>query len=264
MKNHPKVSYQTIENAPIKGEWVVPKEGPTETTILFLHGGGHVMGTLFGYREFLSYFALQARARILSLDYRLSPEHPFPASSEDAFTAYRWLLDNKVDPAHLVVSGDSAGGGLTLALLQLIRKEQLPQPAAAICLCPWVDLSEEAPYDKEVLNRDKMLDLQSGEKFRGMYAGNNDLHNPLISPIYADLTGLAPIFIQVGTNDSLITQNLKFEKLARQQNADVTLDVWDDMPHDWQVFLIRTAEAKAAIAKVCDFIQAKAPQAVNF
>lgn len=256
IKSNKYATSQSIDTLSIKGEWITPNHGKTETTLLYLHGGAYVFGSIPTYHRFLSYLAHHGNMRIFALDYRLAPEHPFPAALEDALNAYKWLLDNKTDPKNLVVAGDSAGGGLTLALVQSIRNERLPQAAAAICMAPWLDLSPDAPYSAEIEKKDKIVNVTMNKKFVPCYAGNEDLHNPLISPMYADLTDFPPVFIQTGTADSLSTQNIEFEKRARQEGSPITFEFWDGMPHVWQIlFIPYVKESRLAVQSIFKFIE---------
>lgn len=255
LKPHPSVKSTPLTYTIFNGEMIEPVDKKPKFTMLYLHGGGYVMGSTQGYRNFLSYFSYRADAQILSLDYRLAPEHPFPAGLDDSKAAYQWLLDNGYDPKKIVIAGDSAGGGLALALLQLLRDHEIPMPASAICLDPWVDLTGEAIWPKGKHEQETMVRAINIELFARSYAGRHDRNHGLISPLFGDLKGLPPLLIQASTEDSLIEQAVELEKRAKEQGVDVTFEIWQGMPHVWQViFVPYVSESTQAIEHICKFI----------
>ena len=240
----------TIEptNLPVRGHWYQPKTGAQAVTVLYLHGGGYVYYSKT-HQNLIALFTLAAGSRTFALDYRLIPEQPFPAQLEDALAAYRWLLETGTAPERLVVAGDSAGGNLSLALLLALRDAQLPLPALAVCLAPWTDPSD--PGESMTVNAgidwiEKRLPLQWAKWFHK----GSDPRNPLVSPVYADLRGLPPIYIQTGSVDILYNMICAFAGRAREQGANVRLDVWPNMTHDFQAYGDLLPESREALARI--------------
>lgn len=244
-----------VENAPFDGEWIRPKSGQARVTVLYLHGGYFLMGNPESFRSFLTYFAARANVNILAVDYPLAPEYPYPHAIETTHKAYQWLLNKGTNPEEIVLAGDSAGGGLTLSLLQSIRAHGEPMPASAICLCPFLNQNIDVNGLPEALKNDKFLSAPVAELAIKCYVNGSDKLDPMVSPMYADLTGFPPIFLQTGTGDALYEQAEEFSKRAKHQNCKLTFDVWDDMPHDWQVIMgSNVKESREAIDNICTFL----------
>ena len=217
-----------------KASWFVPKKGVGDQILLYFHGGGYSFYPR-AYTGFISAVALATESKTLAVDYRLSPEHCFPAQLEDALHAYRGLLANDINASRVIVGGDSAGGNLAIALLLAVRDSNLPQPALTIALSPAVDFQNEcpsvirnAPFDW--IQRPMLL------QWAEWFCGSSDRQNPLISPLFADLRSLAPIYIQAGGCEVLIDAIQELADRAKKQAADVRLEIWDDMNHDFQLF----------------------------
>jgi monoterpene epsilon-lactone hydrolase len=249
------VHCEPVDAGGIPAEWITTPGVNTERVICYLHGGGYVLGSINTHREMASRLSRAAKARVLILDYRRAPEHPFPAAVDDSIAAYRWLLSVGVNPARLVIAGESAGGGLTIATLVALRDAGEPLPAAGICLSPWVDLEclgesmvTKAEIDP-VVTRDLVLALAKA------YLGNTDPCTPLASPLYADLTGLPPLLIQVGTAECLFDDARRLADRARAAGVDVTLEPWDDMIHMWHMFAAILPEGQQAIDRIGEFIR---------
>jgi len=235
--------------------WITTSGIVPERVICYLHGGGYVLGSINTHRELASRLSRAASARVLILDYRLAPENPFPAAVDDSTAAYRWLLSSGVDPARLVIAGESAGGGLTIATLVALRDAGEPLPAAGICLSPWVDLEclgesivTRAEIDP-VVNKENIVMLAKA------YLGDADPRTPLASPLYADLTGLPPLLIQVGTAECLFDDAMRLADRARAAGVDVTLEPWEDMIHMWHMFAAILPEGQQAIDRIGEFIR---------
>jgi epsilon-lactone hydrolase len=222
--------------------------------VLYLHGGGYVLGSIKTHRDLMGRISRAAKARVLGLDYRLAPEHPFPAAVDDSLTAYRWLLDQGLKPARIAVAGDSAGGGLAIATLVAIREAGLPMPAAGICLSPWVDMEGlgESMKTREqadpVVRRDMLVQMASA------YLGKQDLRTPLAAPLYADLKGLPPLLIQVGDAETLLDDSNRLTQRARAAGVQVKLEVWPEMIHVWQLFASFLPEGQQAVDGIGQFI----------
>jgi len=249
------VRCQTVDAGGVPAEWITTPEAAAERAIYYLHGGGYVMGSINTHREMISRIARAAGARVLAIDYRLAPENPFPAAVEDCTAAYRWLLSTGADPARLVIAGDSAGGGLTVATLVALKDAGEPLPAAAVCLSPWVDLEllgESMTTKAEV---DPLVQRDVGVQWTKAYLGDAHPRTPLATPLYADLTGLPPLLIQVGTEESLLDDAKRLAERAKSAGVDVALEVWDDMIHVWQFFASMLPEGQQAIDRIGEFIR---------
>jgi len=238
----------------VPAQWIAPPGIPTDRTILYLHGGGYHAGSSHTHCALISSIAHAAGARALALDYRLAPEHPFPAAVEDALAAYRWLLGKGIPPERMAVAGDSAGGGLSLSLLVAARDAGEPMPATAVCLSPWTDLagtgeSWTANLGADlVIQRDKLL--TSAE----WYLGDADPRTPLASPLYADLRGLPPLLIQVGSDEILLSDAVGVAERAKVAGVTVDLEVWEGMQHVWQFSAKLLPEAGQAIERIGAFL----------
>ena len=241
------VSWQPVDAGGVPGEWIAAPGAAEDRTILYLHGGGYVFWEVWTDRDLISRLTRSAGARGLGIDYRLAPEHPFPAALDDAIGAYRWLLANGADPSHIVIAGDSAGGGLTLATLVALRDAGKPLPSCGICISPWVDLEALGESRTTKAQVDPIVAREVTLRMAKMYLGENDWRTPLAAPLYADLRGLPPLLIQVGNQETLLDDSTRIAQRAEEAGVDVTLDVWDDMPHVWHIFASFLPEARQAI-----------------
>ncbi len=238
-------------------DWISAPGAEPGRVVLYLHGGAYVLCSAHAYREMTSRIARAARARTLVLDYRLAPEHPFPAAVEDAVAAYRWLLDQHIDPSTIVIAGDSAGGGLTLATLVSIRDAGLPMPAGAVCISPWIDLECTGATMETKAAVDPLCTRESLLDEAALYLAGENPRHPLASPYYADLRGLPPLLIQVGTEETLLEDAHRLEQRAKNAGVAVKLDVFDGMPHVWHVFAAYLPEAQHAIDQIGEFVRAQ-------
>lgn len=236
-------------------EWLRPA-GAGDAVLLYLHGGGYVIGSPRSHRHLVAAIAGAAGLRALVPEYRLAPEHPFPAALDDAVAAYRWLVGQAgVAPARIVIGGDSAGGGLTISTLLALRDAGDPLPAAAVCLSPWVDLSFSLPSCQPGATADPVLDAQVVRAMAQAYLDRCDARQPLASPLFADLRGLPPLLIQVGGNEALLDDSRALAARASRANVQVTLEVWPDMVHVWQWFAPIFDGAQPAIDRLGEFIR---------
>ncbi len=233
-------------------EWVVSEDVDQTKTLLYLHGGGYAMGSLDTHRHLVALFAQAAGVRALSVDYRLGPEHRFPAAINDVVAAYQWLLSQGVDPHQIVVAGDSAGGGLSVAALLALRDAGTPLPAGVACISPWADLEGTGESMK---SEDKTPQFEHLKLMADWYLGVHDPRDPLASPIYADLTGLPPMLIHVGDADTLLDDSIRLADKARADGVDVELEVWEDMIHVWHFYAQMIPEGHQAVQKVGAFIR---------
>jgi len=249
------VRCEPVNAGGVPAEWITTPGAVAERIICYLHGGGYVLGSISTHRELASRLSRAASARVLILGYRLAPENPFPAAVDDSTAAYRWLLSIGVDPARLVIAGESAGGGLTVATFVALRDAGEPLPAAGICLSPWVDLAclgESIVTKAEI---DPVADKESMLMLAKAYLGDTDPCTPLASPLYAELTGLPPLLIQVGTAECLFDDAMRLADNARAAGVDVTLEPWDDMIHMWHMFAAILPEGQQAIDRIGEFIR---------
>ena len=251
------VAVRPVDAGGIGAEWVTAAGARDDRAVLYLHGGGYVMGSFATHRKLAGDVSRASGARCLLVDYRLAPEHPHPAGVEDAVRAYRWLLDQVGDPGRIAVAGDSAGGGLTVAALVALRDAGSPLPAAAACISPWVDMSGDAPSYETRAARDPVVAPGDLQRFRDWYLGGADPNSPLASPVRADLTGLPPLLVQVGDAEVLLDDASTLAERARAAGVDVTLEVWPDMVHVWHVFAGRVPESTAAVERIGGFLRAR-------
>ena len=246
---------ETLANG-VPSEWVIPAGLGSDRVILYLHGGAYNAGSTRSHRALAANIAYAARARALVIDYRLAPEYPYPAALVDAFSAYRWLLDEGFRPEQIAVTGDSAGGGLTIALLTALHERDYPMPAAAVVLSPWTDLSTSGASWQENAQADYLIHGSKLKEAARLYLNDANPQTPLASPVYANLKGLPPLLIQVGSEEVLLSDSERLAENARLSGVDVTLEVWDSMQHVWQFAASFLPEARQAIDRIGEFILA--------
>jgi monoterpene epsilon-lactone hydrolase len=246
--------------AALRGEWIeptAPNHAARSRCILYFHGGAYVAMSARTHRSLTSRLALWSDASLFALDYRLAPEHPFPAALEDALAAYRALAAAGVTPSRTVLAGDSAGGGLALALLLALRDQHDPLPAAAVLFSPWTDL---AATGGSIIANDAADILHFGSSVVRQarhYLGDTPATHPLASPVYADLTSLPPLLIQVGDSEVLLDDSRRVFESARKVGVEATLQIWPGVPHGWQIFAPVLPEARAALRQASAFIAAR-------
>jgi len=236
-------------------EWIQPGKDSSANVLLYLHGGAWTLGWTNSHRALAGHICRAAGCRALAVDYRLAPEHPFPAALEDCVTAYRWLLKTGHAPEKIVIAGDSAGGNLTLTSLMTLRDEGDPLPAAAVCLSPVTDL--EGTGETFATSHDAGLTAGFVRAMIQHYAGEQDLRNPLLSPHYGSLHAFPPLLIQVGEDELLLCDATRLADQARSAGVDVRLVIWPDMWHVWQIFTPYLPEAKQAVNQIGAFIKGR-------
>jgi len=239
----------------VDGEWISPANAPPDKAILYFHGGGFRIGSVASLRDLIAQIALASGCRVLAINYRLAPEHRFPAALDDAIAAYGWMLDLGLKPANIAFAGDSAGGNLVLAAMLALRERGLPLPISAVLMSPWTDLAATgASYvsraEADPIHQRPMI-LALAKSYLG---GQGDPCDPLVSPLYADLTGLPPLLIQVGDRETVLDDSVMFADKARAAGIDVSLEVWDGMIHVFQMFGAELPEAHQAIASIAGFL----------
>jgi len=245
-----------VEIGGVHGEWIVAPGAADNRVILYLHGGGYVMGSINTHRAMIARISRAAKARVLAIDYRLAPEHPFPAAVDDATTTYKWLLSQGYQPGKITIAGDSAGGGLTFATLVALRDANIPLPAAAAPISPWTDLAATGESLRTRARVDPMVGDSGLAPMAQHYAGTHDLKHPLVSPLYADLTGLPPLLIHVGDAEILLDDSTRIAERAKAAGVDVTLEVWPEKVHVWHVFAKILPEGQQAIDRIGEFVVA--------
>lgn len=247
--------FTPVQAGSVPGAWIETPDSRQDNIILYLHGGGYNSGSIHSHRPLAANIAQAAQCRALIIDYRLAPEHPFPAAVQDTREAFDWLVENQADPRQIIIAGDSCGGGLAISLLIHLRDEQQPLPAAVVCLSPWTDLTFSGESWQTNHKKDIMLDALSLKKAAQIYLGTASPDTPLASPLYADLKDLPPILIQVGSDELILSDSTGLADRAKTFGVDVTLEVWGGMQHEWQFAANFIPEGRQAIERIGQFIQ---------
>jgi epsilon-lactone hydrolase len=258
------ISHQRVSVAGVDGEWIAGSHAPHDKAILYFHGGGFRLGSVSSHRELIARIAGASGYRVLAINYRLAPEHRFPAPLEDAIAAYGWMLDQGLRPDNIAFAGDSAGGNLALTAMLGLRQRGLPLPAAGVLMSPWTDLAATGETYVSRADADPIHQRPMIAALAKNYLGEGgDPRDPRVSPLYADLTGLPPLLIQVGTEEVLLDDSLRLNHRAREQGVSTTLEVWDEMIHVWHFFHPQLQEGREAIGRVGDYVRehVAAPQA---
>lgn len=248
--------YEPVTVAPegsrvrIPAEWVIPQGADEDRAMLYLHGGGFVVGSIESHRSTVARIARAAGCMALVIDYRLAPEHPFPAALDDCVAAYEWMLEQGFGPEKLAIVGDSAGGGLTASTLLALRDSGRPLPAAAVMISPATDLAMTGETILTKKQDDPLINVRWGSICVGMYLGDTDPRNPLASPVYGDLAGLPPLLIQVGTREVLLDDSICFAQKARAAGVEVELEEWQGMFHVFHVCAPLVPESRQAIERI--------------
>jgi acetyl esterase/lipase len=246
------VRCKAISDLGVPSEWIDSPDSGTGI-ILYLHGGAYALGSIQSHREMIARLVLTTNCKALAINYRLAPENPFPAALEDVIMAYEGVLSGGVAPSQICIAGDSAGGGLAIATLFALREQGIPLPAGVFCFSPWLDLTLSGDSVLKNMNHDPILSATILQKYVNYYIGNHNATDPLISPLFGDLRGLPPIHIQSGRNEILLDDSVRFYEKARQTGVDVTLKIWDDMFHVFQLFSF-LPETQESMKQVSAFI----------
>ena len=254
----PEVKVERVTAPVAPAEWLRPPSAEAGRVVLYLHGGGYVIGSPRSHRHLAAAIAGAAGASALLLDYRLAPEHPFPAAVEDATAAYRWLLDQAIAPEHIVIAGDSAGGGLTVATVLALREARVPLPAGGVCISPWVDLTCSGASYATKAAADPIVRRAGVEEMARAYLGATPPRTPLASPLFADLRGLPPLLIHVGSDEVLLDDAVQLAERAKAAGVDATLEIYDRMIHVWHWFLPMLDEAQTAVEAIGRFVRSRA------
>ena len=236
-------------------EWIVPTDATPLPVFMHLHGGGYVMGMPAASRPLTAQFALSKAMRVVSIDYAIAPERPFPAAVNDALAAYRALLKSGVSPKQISIGGESAGGGLAVATLIAARDAGLPLPASAVAISPWTDMTCTVPSFDAMAGADPLLTRFSLSQMADAYLSGADRRSPLASPGLADLHGLPPLLVHVGSEEVLLDDAVGLHAAAKRQGVDATLEVWPGMIHVWHMFYPLLPEAGRAVEGIVRFLR---------
>jgi epsilon-lactone hydrolase len=239
----------------VPADSIEPRGPSSARVVLYLHGGGYSLGSARSHRALGKRIAYETRARVVLPDYRLAPEHPFPAAVEDGVAAYRWLLATGVEPERIAVGGDSAGAGLALALLVSLRDAGATLPACAFLLSPFADLECSGATYVTMAEHDPIVSREMGLGMGRLYAGDRAPSDPLASPVRAKLAGLPPLLVQVGDREVVLDDARAIERHAREAGVPVELEVWSDVVHAWHLFAAALEEGRRAIEAVGSFVR---------
>ncbi len=249
------VEYEAVDAGGVAAEWAVADNARDDHAILYLHGGGYVIGSVRTHRGITGRLSRAAAARVLSVDYRLAPEHPHPAAVDDAVAAYAHLLGGDIAAERSAIAGDSAGGGLTAATLIALRDAGAASPAAGVLISPWLDLTLSGDSMSGKSAEDPMVQRDGLQKMADAYVAGGDPAGATVSPLFADLSGLPPMLVHVGTAETLLDDSTRFASRAEQAGVDVQLAVWEDMIHVWHAFAPLLPEANQAIDEIGAYLE---------
>ncbi|MGF1639022.1 MAG: alpha/beta hydrolase [Cyclobacteriaceae bacterium] len=247
------VHFQEVDHGAFRSDWIMPSNVVRNRALLYLHGGGYVIGSPRTHRGLAGKIAKGIQANCLLPDYRKAPEFPFPYALSDAFVAYRFLIDTGYAASDIIVAGDSAGGGLSMALIYKIRDAGMTLPRAVVLLSPYVDLVNGSASRAHNALNDRFLDIFEMRRWAKLYAPDQDLFDPYISPIYGDMHNFPPMLIQASNSEVLIDDALGLFNKAREAGVNVQLQTWESLVHWWHMFGA-LPEAKDAIGKIIDFL----------
>ena len=255
LRTAPGVETEKCDFGGLKSEWLTPKGVVDGKLLLYLHGGAYIMGGCGTHRQLVSHIAAAAGVRALLPEYRLAPEYPFPAAIDDAVGVYRALLDDGYAAENIVMAGDSAGGGLTMATLLSLRDTGDPLPAAACLLSPWLDLASTGESMTTRAHRDPWFSPEDLPIIASYYCDESTIKHPLASPVYADLSGLPPLYIQVGEDEILLSDSTRAAAKVKAAGGSVDIEIWPDMWHVFQVFVQHMPESREAVKKIGAYIR---------
>jgi acetyl esterase/lipase len=241
----------------VPAEWVSAADVDASRAVLYLHGGGYAIGSINTHRRLAFDISAASGARVLLLDYRLAPEHPFPAAVDDAATAWRWLLRQGFAANKLAIAGDSAGGGLTIATLVNLRDRKLGLPACAVAISPWIDLEGIGTSMTARSAQDPMVQKAGLTWMADMYLAGKDARTPLAAPLHADLSGLPPVLVQVGTAETLLDDATRIAERLHSAGGEVKLSVWPNMLHVFPLFAPILTEGRDGCLEIGQFMRAR-------
>lgn len=237
--------------------WAVPKGASEDRVLICTHGGGYVVGSMYTHRKMFGHLAKATGCRALILDYRRAPENPHPAQNEDAVAVYAWLLEQGIKPEHIATTGDSAGGGLCTSMLLAIRDKGMPMAAACMPMSPYYDMEFTGATMETKADVDCLVSREIAQGMAAAFLGGGSPRDPLANPLCAELAGFPPTYIQVGGDETLLDDSLRFETKAREAGVDVTVDVFPEMQHVFQFMAGKAPEADDAIARMANWVRPK-------
>lgn len=237
--------------------WAVPKDAQTDRVLVCTHGGGYVVGSMYTHRKMFGHLAKATGCRALILNYRRAPEDPHPAQVEDAVKVYEWLLQQGIKPEHIATTGDSAGGALCTSMLLAIRDRGLPLPAAGMPMSPYYDLEFKGESMKTNAEADCLVSLEIAQGMAETFLGGASPQDPLANPLFADLKGMPPLYIQVGGDETLLDDSLRFEAKAKEAGIEIKVDVYPEMQHVFQFMAGTAPEADAAVQQMAEWVRPK-------
>jgi epsilon-lactone hydrolase len=249
------VDYLETDAAGRRAIWAVPAGCAEDRVLLCMHGGGFVGGSIYTHRKLFGHLAKVAGTRALIFDYRLAPEFTHPAPVDDATAVYRWLLDQGTDPAHIAFTGDSSGGGLVITTQLQARQQGLPLPAAAMPISPWVDMELSGKSYESNRETEAFFYQEVVQGLADLFLGPASPRDPLANPLYADLTGLAPTYIQAGGDETLVDDARQLDERARQAGLEVWLDIFEGQQHTFQMAAGRAPEADDAVRRLAAWVR---------
>jgi monoterpene epsilon-lactone hydrolase len=252
----PDVRSEPVDAGGVPAAWFRPADA-NEGALVYLHGGGYVMGSLATHRLLLAALATASRLPVLAVDYRLAPEHPHPAALEDATAAHRWLVRGGHDPRRVAIAGDSAGGGLAVATLVALRDAGDPLPGAGVCISPWTDLTLASETMRTKEAADPVVTRRILAMGASAYLGDAPATTPSASPLFADLADLPPLLVQVGSEEMLLDDARGLVRRARDAGVDATLEVWEEMFHVWHAFAVLLPEGRQAIDRIGAWVRTR-------
>lgn len=248
------ISSQKFSFEGINAEWIIPSDPQKDKVLLYIHGGGFISGSCLTHRMHVAKFANKCSLKSLVFDYRLAPEHPFPAGVDDCVIAYKWLLDQGYESKNIIIGGESAGATLTLSLLLALKENDIMLPKAAFSISPVTDLSCNAK-SFEYNAKNDVAPMNSWSVWTNLYISDNDTRTPLLSPLFGNYTGIPPLFICVGTHEIHLDDCVNMAKVAEQHGVEVTLRKWENMIHAFPLLTPLFPEAKKAFLEICEFIK---------
>jgi monoterpene epsilon-lactone hydrolase len=249
------IAFEPTTAAGVPALWVRPDGARDDAAVLYLHGGGYVIGSPETHRGITGRLAALTGCPVLSLDYRLAPEHPHPAAVTDSVAAYRWLLDRGLAPEQVAIAGDSAGGGLTFASLLKLRDDGVPLPACGVGISPWTDLQCSSASMQRLADVDPMCKPAGLMRMAQWFVGDGDVRDPYVSPLFGDLHDLPPLLVHVGEVETLLDDAVHFAERAQAAGVDVTLEVFPEMVHVFHAFVGLVPESDAACETVAAFLR---------
>lgn len=250
------VKFEKATHKGIHAEWIIPKNIKHKGVVLYLHGGGYMLGSIHTHSPLMARIALAAKTKVLAIEYSLAPERPYPAALEDSLNTYHWLLEEGISPDKIIIAGDSSGGGLAIATLLKLRDNNEPMPAACVCISPWLDLQVSGETITTHAKKDLLVNSIGLQIAAFSYAQETELTHPYISPLYADLKGLPPLYFQVSNSEVLLDDAVRFEKKAIESGVNIEVHIWKNMLHVWHAFSF-LPEAKKATKEIGKFIEEK-------